>query len=378
MPVNTPAERLETFSRRLSEAKIDSAVVSDPRHIHYFTGFMTSKPRINSILGVDPSGEGSVLLVGRSEEAPARRAFSGRVEVYQDYDIQKSMITYPDAFSRLVGGALKGGGGTGRTVGIEEWHLPQAFLSALAGKKVGISRTILSMRRRKGADEVADHVEAAKRLDRAYKVAAGYPRAGRTELQLFRRVNASYFEREGQPETWRHSDVLGDFVSGERTLEIGGPPTERRMRRGDTLIMDLQNLYNGHWADTARTMLVGLARPTARQERIFETLLRAKREAEGVLRPGTKGGEVYGVVARTITDAGFDPLPHHAGHGIGLDSQEAPFFIPGSQDVIQEGDVCAVEPGIYDREAGGMRIEDNYAITEKGFEKVSRFPISLA
>jgi Xaa-Pro aminopeptidase len=96
---NTPAERLGSFSKRLSGLKIDSVVISDPRHIFYFTGFSTYKSRINSILLVDPRNEEHVLLVGRSEESAAREAFSGKLEIYQDYDIKKRMIVYPDTFS---------------------------------------------------------------------------------------------------------------------------------------------------------------------------------------------------------------------------------------------------------------------------------------
>jgi Xaa-Pro aminopeptidase len=178
-------------------------------------------------------------------------------------------------------------------------------------------------------------------------------------------------------DSWRYSIVHGDFIAGRRSLEIGGPPTENRVMKGDTLIMDLQASYNHYWADTARTFVVGSA-PTARQGQIFQVLLDAKHETEKALRPGTRGSEIYDIASRVIIKSGFSPLPHHAGHGVGLDTQEAPFFIPGSVDTIEEGDLCALEPGIYDKEAGGMRIEDNYVITKDGFKKTSRYPLSLA
>jgi Xaa-Pro aminopeptidase len=373
---NTPAERLESFSKRLSDAKIDSAIISDPRHIFYFTGFSTYKSRINSFLLVDSLKEEHTLFVGHTEERAAGEVFSGKLEIYQDYDIKKGMVVYPDIFSKLFRN-LSRDKGIGKTVGIEEWHLPGIYLQVLKGRKIGISKTILSMRRKKGKDELTRHQEAAKRLDRAYKIATTYQKTGRTEMQLYRHINSLYFEKEGAVEPQRYSNVLGDFVSGKRTLEIGGPATENRMLKDSTLIMDLQASFDNYWADTARTLMVGSA-PTIRQKQIFETLLHAKRQAEKILRPGTKGSEVYAIVSQAITKAGFNPLPHHAGHGVGLDSQEAPFFIPGSEDVIEEGDLCALEPGIYDKEAGGMRIEDNYVITDDGFKKTSHFPLSLA
>ena len=378
MPGNTPAERLGWFSRSLADWGIHFAVISDPRHIFYFTGFSTYKSRINSLLWVDSLNGGHKLVVGKTEEGVAREAFSGELQTYSDYDMDKRMIVYPDTFSKIFRDLLRDNASEkGGFVGIEEWHLPLMYLSGLKLKEAAISDIILTMRRKKGTDEVAFHQGAAKRLDGAYRDARAFARTGRSEMQLYRRVNSSYFEKEGAVDSWRYSNVLGDFVAGRRSREIGGPPTENRMMKGDTLIMDLQASHNYYWADTARTFVVGSA-PTARQEQIFDVLLDAKHEAEKVLRPGTRGSKVYDVVTGVITKAGFSSLPHHAGHGVGLEGQEAPFFIPGSVDTIEEGDLCALEPGIYDKEAGGMRIEDNYVITKEGFKKTSHFPLALA
>ena len=64
------------------------------------------------------------------------------------------------------------------------------------------------------------------------------------------------------------------------------------------------------------------------------------------------------------------------GHAIGLDHQEPPFFLPNSSERLEAGVVCAVEPGIYESRAGGVRIEDDYLITKDGFRKLSHYPTS--
>jgi Xaa-Pro aminopeptidase len=182
------------LSERLAGSRIHSAVVSDPRHIFYFTGFSTYKSRINSLLWVDCENGGHKLIVGDTEEPAARKAFSGEIQTYTDYDINTRMIVYPDTFSKTFRSLLRENAAKGGLFGIEEWHLPRVYLSGLKVKESAISEIILTMRRKKGADEVAFHQGAAKRLDRAYGDARAYSRTGRSEIQLYRSVNSSYLE----------------------------------------------------------------------------------------------------------------------------------------------------------------------------------------
>jgi len=373
MPGNTPTERIDVLSEKLSNLNISQAIISDPRHIFYFSGFSTSKPRLNSLLIVDCSNEKHLLLVGQSESELAQESFSGEIKVYSDYDIDERMIAQSDYFSKSLH-ELAIYEKT-KPVGFEDWHLPQIYLSDFESKKIGISNEILAMRRKKGLDEQTLHLDAARRIDKAYEVARQFAKPGRTEIGLFHEMNSNYFGKEGDPEFWQNSIVSGDFVSGKRSLKIGGLASRKKLLKGETLIMDIQTMSNYYWADTARTFVVGL---TSRdQKEVFEVLMNAKRAAEKILRPGSTGSQIYNSVSQVIEEAGFEKLPHHAGHGVGLDGQEAPFFLPNSQDVIEEGDIVAVEPGIYATSAGGMRIEDNYIITNNGFKKTSRYPMSL-
>jgi Xaa-Pro aminopeptidase len=166
------------------------------------------------------------------------------------------------------------------------------------------------------------------------------------------------------------------WISGPRTLEMGGPPTRRKFRKGDSIILDLQAVANNYWADGARTYVVG--KTNRKQEEIFNVILRAKSKAEKLLRPGALCKDVYNTVAREIDRAGYLHLfPHHAGHGLGLEDQEGPFFIPGSEEKLEENMVCTIEPGIYDSQAGGFRDEDTYIITKGSSEKLTTSPRKL-
>ncbi|HYB03506.1 MAG TPA: Xaa-Pro peptidase family protein [Nitrososphaerales archaeon] len=391
---DSPKERREFFAAGLKEKNLDLAIISNPKHIFYFSGFSSNLnmaltlmkgPRVTSFLSIDNGGKASLLL-GESEvsnpwiEQPLTKnpvePFDGEYTTYVDYDLNERMITYADIISReFQKWARKQHSGL-RRVSIEEWHLPEIFRAALLSggggpELVGISKGLISMRRSKGADEINDLTEATKRLDYAYKIAQKNSRLGKTELDVYRRMNYKTFEKFG-PFAW----VNGDHASGERSLEMGGWATDREFKKGDTIILDLQTAYNNYWSDLCRTFVTG-KKPSGKQEKVAETLSSAIDRAQDVMKPGTKGKEIYAAVNDEITKGGYPKLFHHAGHSIGLDDHEPPWFIPNSEDALEEGSVVVVEPGIYIKEAGGIRLEDAFVITKKGAERISKYSRAL-
>jgi Xaa-Pro aminopeptidase len=134
-------------------------------------------------------------------------------------------------------------------------------------------------------------------------------------------------------------------------------------------------VLNGYRSDFTNTIAVGV--PTMKQQDTFQICVDALRAGESVLRAGTRAADVYAAVSKVFTDAGRDPLPHHAGHGIGLGHPEPPIFVPESDDVLMAGDVVTLEPGSYETGVGGMRFEHNYLITQTGSERLSNHRISL-
>jgi len=394
---NSPSERREFFADRLKEKNIDLAIISNPRHIFYFTGFPSNLnlyltlgkgPRSTSFLSIDNSGNSSILL-GRGEifnplieqsqssaKNPLELVFDGEISTYIDYDVNERMITYADVLSAEFQKWFKKLHSGVRRLGIEDWHISEIFRATLLSRGggpelVGISKAILSMRISKGTDEIQNLKEATGMIDYAYKIARKASKLGNTELDVYRRVNYKTFEKYG-PFAW----ITGDYTSGERSLEATGLASTREFKKGDTIILDLQTSFNNYWSDLGRTFVVG-KKASGKQDKAGATLERALDRAEEIMKPGTKGRDVYAAVSDEITKAGYPRLPHHAGHSIGLDDQEAPFFIPNSEEKIEEGSVVVVEPGIYTKETGGIRLEDAFVITAKGSEKISKYPRSL-
>lgn len=389
---NTPAERRALLAEELERKEIDFALVSHPKHVFYLTGFTTNLnpwqsimkgPRPTSLLALWAEGSAS-LLVGASEfagcfpggKADAAGVFKGDISLYTDYDLSTTMVAYGNVLAREMKKWLEGFGSKSGRIGVEEWNMPELLGKTLLkvhpdAELYGISELMLSMRSSKGADEIKNIVEATGRVGYALGLARKGATVGRTELDVYADINAGSFRKYG-PFGW----VVGDHASGERSLTTGGPPTSRKLVAGDTMILDLQTSNNNYWADLCRTFAVG-RRPSRQQEKALSVLKEAKAAAEELLLPGTKGKEVYDAVSRVMVESGYSKLSHHAGHSIGLDDQEPPWFIPAEERRLQAGSVCVLEPGVYRKDCGGIRIEDLYVVRKNGPERISTFPLDL-
>ncbi|MDR3231531.1 MAG: aminopeptidase P family protein [Synergistaceae bacterium] len=236
-------------------------------------------------------------------------------------------------------------------------------------KKVAVewkdaSTLIPSLRRHKDAVEVdairRAGVIARKSLDRALKEV----RVGMTEIEFESRLLYE-IKMAGAEKGWAHDDFI--VVSGERGAMCHGRATEKPFVRGDTVTLDYGVMVDGYMCDVTRNFAVGGAQDRAAE--LDKILVRAHREAVAVLRPGVSGKEADAVARKLIEDAGYGKnFVHGLGHGLGLEIHEAPRLSHLSKDVLQTGDIVTVEPGIYIEGWGGLRVEDDYLITEGGAE----------
>jgi Xaa-Pro dipeptidase len=151
--------------------------------------------------------------------------------------------------------------------------------------------------------------------------------------------------------------------------------TARRIQDGDFAVLELGLVADGYWADRTRVRIAG--EPRAEQMRIFETVSKAQRAAVAAIRPGVLARDVDAAARSIIEDAGFgDSFPHITGHGLGFGYHEpSPILGPSSTDVLQEGMLTSVEPGIYTTSFGGCRLEDDVVVTEDGARVLGAYPI---
>lgn len=270
-------------------------------------------------------------------------------------------------------------------------NIYQAIRQVLSGKTViGITKNLKAMQvELQGLDlslvDVSKEIETAMmckpgrhieqvrnsiRLnDEAFSEIRRTLKPGMTELEVRSIVQQSYERRAG-----RLLETNGDYLSGLRTTEIAGEPTAKKLMRGETLIVDIQVTDKGAAADTTRTFLLG--KPSEEAAKAYQAVAQALLEMEHFLRPGLTGGEIYQKLSGMLRKAAGRELPHHAGHGVGYRWYEPPFLIPSETRKIQPGMILAIEPGIY-QEHFGIRLENNFLITENGCENLCTCPLDM-
>lgn len=128
---------------------------------------------------------------------------------------------------------------------------------------------------------------------------------------------------------------------------------------------------DGYWNDLTKNMVVGTLND--RYNRLLDSLLEVWHEAIEFARPGAELGELDRLIRKGIVAAGYDEPSHPVSHGVGARAHEPPWPHQASPGEMEAGMVLAIEPGTYFPEGGGLRLEDNFLITEDGNEKLCRY-----
>jgi Xaa-Pro aminopeptidase len=236
------------------------------------------------------------------------------------------------------------------------------YLSRLPLALKDASALLPELRRRKDTLEVGLIARASDVAHEALEKTLSEVRVGWTERQF---ENALLFavKQLGGERGWTYDDYI--VVSGERGALPHGRSTTREFKRGDLVTVDYGVTVEGYLSDVTRNFVFG--EPTEKMRDVERVLMKAHTTAAAALRPGIMGCDVDEIARKAITDGGYGKyFIHGLGHGLGLEVHEAPRLAPRSEDMLEVGDVVTIEPGIYIEEWGGMRIEDDYLITQEG------------
>lgn len=193
--------------------------------------------------------------------------------------------------------------------------------------------------------------------------------AGKTEVQVQNVIQTAWAQK-----AVCDAPFSGDIVGGIRSGAIEGEATDYVLQSGDALIVDIQSGVGGHFADTTRTFFVG--QPTDKQRHAYAAVQKTLERLAAMLKPGVRACDIHAAMQQSLAEFELS-CPHHAGHALGREKLLPPTFVPECTDILTEGMVVALEPGVYYEGEFGVRLENNYRITEKGAECLSPYTLEM-
>ena len=130
---------------------------------------------------------------------------------------------------------------------------------------------------------------------------------------------------------------------------------------------------DGYWTDLTKNICPG--RLTPEYNRLLDQLLGIFAEGIACVREGAPLGDIDRILRKGIAAAGYPGQPSHpVAHGVGARAHEPPYSHQAAPGTMRSGMVLAIEPGVYWEGGGGLRLEDNFLVTDSGCEKLCSYP----
>ena len=191
-----------------------------------------------------------------------------------------------------------------------------------------------------------------------------------TEESLARRLAAEFCRAGGEP-AFQPIVAAGAHSSNPHAVF-----SNRRLSRGEVCLVDLGGRWGFYTCDLTRTLAGGTY--PRRFKTIYRAVLAAQEKAIGAVCPGARASEIDRRARDFLKERGLEEyFGHGLGHGVGLEVHERPAVNRRSREVLREGMVFTIEPGVYIPGWGGVRIEDTVLVTAGGCEVLTPAPKTL-
>jgi Xaa-Pro aminopeptidase len=342
--------RRDRLVARLTEIGVEAFLITRLPNVRYLTGFSSS----NAAVLVEPD---RLRLFADFRYADAGRSVDGVEFVETDR-----------ALLRDLAGRLSG------RIGFEAEALSYAEYGTLGADGLELvprSRLVESLRELKATDELDAIRRAAAITNEAFARLAEERFTGRTERDLAWRLHVLLHELGAEEPAF---PLI--VAAGANAARPHATPSAQTIGAGQTVIVDAGCVVDGYCSDCTRTFATGPL-PERLQE-AYAACLAGQAAGLASIRSGVTGVAADAAAREPIAAAGFgDFFGHGLGHGVGLDVHEAPRLAPASADTLAAGQVVTVEPGIYLRGLGGVRIEDLVVVGEDGPDVLTSFPKDL-
>ena len=361
-PIDPFASRVKALRRRVREsgkAEVDATLIINPLDIRYLTGFV---------------GDDSWALItagGRKVYVISDARFEEQIKAEAPHvTAVMREKTLAEALKELLGGVKV------KKLGVQEGYVTALQLRKLR-KELGRSAVtawddgMLEQRAVKDDEEVALIRKAGRLQQEAYLEMLEYVEPGMREYE------AAAFLEYRMRALGADGVSFPSIVAADRNAALPHAiPGRRKLKRGGMMLVDWGARLGGYCSDMTRVVAFGSMKPKLRE--VYNIVLEAQQAGIDAIRPGATGKEVDAAARRVIEDAGYgDHFGHGLGHGLGLEVHEGPRLSKLAEGELVAGHVVTVEPGVYLPGVGGVRIEDDVVVTERGHRVLTDLPKAL-
>jgi Xaa-Pro aminopeptidase len=346
----------------MASRKLDAIVCGLPHHVYYLTSHWTTWIQYSAALLF---ADGRMWLTTANE--PAKNVAADQVIAYEANWMSTLRQEQPAVVAEQVAQALHGLS----RIGMDASPVSSQLAMRYDGEVEAIDPALWQLRRQKDPDELELMKKAIRCCQAMYARARQLIEPGIPELEVFTELNKTAVFSAAEP----LSTLLGnDYASG---LPGGPARNDRRAQAGEIYILDLGPVYRGYFSDNARSFAVD-RHPTDAQLNAWQSITGALHVVEQLARPGVRCRDIFAAVDEHFRRTRNTNMPHHLGHGVGLQPHEFPHLNPKWDDTLLEGEVFAAEPGQYAPNLNaGIRLENQYLVTKTGVENLLDFPLDL-
>ncbi len=350
-------QRLQALREQLARHRVEALLVTHLPNIFYLCGFTGS----SGVLLVEP--ERATLITDRRYTTQARDEVHGA-------RVRASHRGWLVAVAGLLAGRRL-------QLAFEAAHVSVIQRDELVrrlGRQVrlrGVAGWVEALRARKDAEELERMRAAAALASQVWTEVLPLVRPGVRELELAAEIE--YRMRRAGASGPAFDTIV---ASGARAALPHGRATAKPLQKNELVVFDWGAILRGYCSDLTRTVFLG--RAPARIRKWYDAVCAAQQAACAMLRPGVAAEAVDAAARDVLRGHGLARyFTHSTGHGLGIEVHEEPRLARRQKTRLEAGHVVTIEPGIYLPGRGGIRIEDDLAITTVGATPLTHAPREL-
>jgi Xaa-Pro dipeptidase len=353
-------QRMKKAQAILKKNGWEAVIASSPANFFYFTGtWLDSHERLQAVV-IPRTGSASIIAHEMSRE-----------EISAPDGVQLLFWKDGESAIQVLSEILPEQG----VISIDNQWPSEKLIDLMSIRKhlsfVKSTSVIGALRLRKDESEIELLRKSGEIADRVMGKIISFVKPGMTEKQVADELKR-LFQMEGVERLSFHP-IIGTGANGAIPHHQSD---ETRLAEGDIVVIDMGGIKDHYCSDMTRTIVIG--EPTEEMVKVYEIVRKAQDEAVKAIKPGVPMKFIDQVARSIISEAGYGEFfTHRIGHGLGIEVHEEPYLTSNNEQLLEEGMVVSVEPGIYLSGKFGVRIEDIVVVTENGAERLNHFPREL-